>query len=141
MKRKIPEDTNTFHYYNRNPKNKITNDCIVRAIATTTDKTWGEVYNALYEIGLKYGLMLNDFKCCECYLKKLGWVKHNQPRKEDNTKYSGSEFVKTAEYNAIRESPVIAKIGSHHMTVIVNGKIYDTWNCSGNKIGNYWTIG
>ena len=138
MKRRIPEDTNTFHYYNRNPKDKITNDCVIRSIATATEKTWGEVYNALYEIGLKYGLMPNDPKCYERYLKKLGWVKHKQPRKEDNTKYTGGEFVKTAEYNVIKENSVIAKIGSHHMTVIVNGKIYDTWNCTNNKIGNYW---
>ena len=141
MKRKIPEDTNSFHFYNINPKNKITNDCAVRAIATATNKTWGEVYNTLCEIGLKYGLMPNDPKCYERYLKELGWVKHNRPRKDNNTKYSGSEFVKTVEYRAIKDTSVIAKIGSHHMTVIVNGKIYDTWNCSGNKIGNYWTIG
>ena len=139
MKRKIPEDTNTFHFYNINPKNKITNDCVVRAIATATNKTWGEVYNVLCEIGLKYGLMPNDPKCYERYLKELGWVKHNQPRKDDNTKYSGSEFVKTAEYRAIKDTSVIAKIGSHHMTVIVNGMIYDTWNCTYNKVGNYWT--
>lgn len=141
MKRKIPEDTNIFHYYNRNPKDKLTNDCVIRAIATATEKTWGEVYNTLCEMGLKYGLMPNDPKCYERYLKELGWVKHNQPRKDDNTKYSGSEFVKTTEYRNIKNNAVIAKIGSHHMTVIVNGKIYDTWNCSGNKIGNYWTMG
>ena len=28
----------------------------------------------------------------EKYLDQLGWTKHKQPRKDDNTKYTGKEF-------------------------------------------------
>lgn len=35
---KIPNNTESFHYYNANPKNKNVGDCVVRAIAFATGK-------------------------------------------------------------------------------------------------------
>ena len=31
-------DTEVFHYFNANPKNRITTDCVVRAICLATQK-------------------------------------------------------------------------------------------------------
>lgn len=36
-------DTDVFHYYNANPKNRITGDCLYRAIATACEKPYNEV--------------------------------------------------------------------------------------------------
>lgn len=137
----ITNDTDTFHYYDANPKGKKTTDCVVRAISVATNKTWDEVFKALYPIGFKYKLAMNDPKCYERYLKELGWVKHSQPKRPDNTKYKGYEFIDTKEYNdlLLDNCHIVAKMGSHHLTAIINGKIYDTWNCSEGKIGTYWT--
>jgi hypothetical protein len=142
MRRHVPEDTSTFRYHDTNPKGKKTGDCVIRAISTATNQTWDEVYEALYKIGFKYKLMPDDPKCYERYLKELGWIKHKQPRKPDNTKYTGTDFISTEEYNNLRFSNhnIIARIGTLHLTAIINGKICDTWNCSYGKIGTYWTF-
>ena len=46
-KRIIPSDTKYFKYVNANTKDKITTDCVIRALALVTDKTW-KIYSPLY---------------------------------------------------------------------------------------------
>lgn len=129
--KRYPE-TSTFHYYNANPKNKIGGDCVVRAIATALNQSWETTVRELTEVGIKYGYVLNDTKTYEKYLKEKGWVKCKQPRKSDNTKFTGKEFCKGL------RSTVVAHIGTHHIVAIVDGKINDIWDSSDGCIGNYW---
>lgn len=35
-------DTSTFHYYNANPKNKVDDDCVIRAICTALNQSWAQ---------------------------------------------------------------------------------------------------
>ena len=92
MKRKIPQNTKYFTYHNANPKGKITADCVVRALSLAMKKSWDEVLTDLYTYALKYKQMLNDDVLYKKYLKDNGWVILKQPRKWDNTKYTGVEF-------------------------------------------------
>lgn len=135
MKRqeKFPE-TSTFHYYNANPKNRITGDCTFRAICTACEITWEEAVMGWAETvcETKY----EGSKSVELFLKKLGWVKQPQPRKADNTKYTGKEFCKQI---AKKNKRYIANIGGHHIVAIINGKVYDIWDSTDGTIGNYWT--
>ena len=130
-------DTDTFHYFNANPHNRINGDCVIRAIATATGKTWEHIVRELTEIGLKHGLICNDVKCYEIYLAQEGWIKHPQPRKADNTKFTGQEFCRLLQ--ARRDNfPVIAHIGGHHIVAIIEGRVWDTWDSTCGCIGNYW---
>lgn len=135
MKRqeKYPE-TSTFHYYNANPKNRITGDCTFRAICTACEITWEEAVMGWAETvcETKY----EGSKSVELFLKKLGWTKQPQPRKADNTKYTGKEFCKQI---AKKNKKYIANIGGHHIVAIINGKVYDIWDSTDGTIGNYWT--
>ena len=40
-------DTNVFHYYNRNPRNRMTPDCVVRAVSTGLDLPYNQVVMTL----------------------------------------------------------------------------------------------
>ena len=131
---KYPE-TKWFHFYNANPRNRITGDCVFRAITTATGKPYNECVMEMAELMCKTGYALNDSKGEEAYLKQLGWVKHKQPRKADNTKYTGKEFCK------IFEGICVAHIGGHHMVCIKDGKVWDIWDSTNGCIGNYWTLG
>ena len=147
----IPKDTWGFHYHNANPKGKRTGDCVIRAIATATDKSWDKVLDDLVEIAHKYKLSPTDKKCYGKYLESLGWHKQKQPRKDDNTKFTGEEFcdlLDSPDRDYLLEyhssiARVIAHIGGHHIVCIMehNGgyKIHDIWNSSYGCIGNYWT--
>lgn len=145
---KYPE-TRTFHYYNANPKNRITGDCRIRAIATACEVPYNQVVMDLAKIQCETGYD----QCCnqglDILLKQYGWVKQRQPRKSDNTKYTGYEFCeqlqddpwvftgKEYDYNA----RIVANIGGHHIVAIVGGKVYDIWDSTDGCIGNYWIKG
>ena len=91
MKRqdKYPE-TSTFHYYNANPKNRITGDCWARAICTALEIPYEQVVMEMAEMQCKTGYDASEL--IGRYLKSKGWKKQSQPRKDDNTKYTVEEF-------------------------------------------------
>lgn len=130
---KIPQDTDTFKYYNANPKNKHTADCVIRAICTALDQSYKTTLYELTEMHMQKGYDVSDVRCFGKYLESKGFIKHKQPRKANNTKYTGKEFVK--KFNGV----CVAKIGAHHIVCIKDGKVLDVWNSSNECIGNYWT--
>lgn len=129
-------DTKSFHYHNANPKNKITDDCVIRALSVAMDKSWDEVMTDLcvYAIKTKYAPF--NPECYGRYLEDNGWRKNKQPRKDDNTKYTGKEFVR---YRQSKDIRYIAHIGGNHIVTIKDSKIWDTWDSTDGCIGSYWT--
>jgi hypothetical protein len=149
MRKKIPQNTKYFTYYNANPKGKVTGDCVIRALSNAMNKTWDEVLTDLYKYALKYKQMLNDDILYKKYLKDNGWVMLKQPRKWDNTKYTGIEFCKELQEGCCFNyndkdimvdgfSNIIAHIGGHHIIAIKDCKIIDTWDSGNGCIGNIW---
>lgn len=132
---KYPE-TKTFHYYNANPKNRITGDCWLRAVCTGLNEPYNEVLMEMVRVHLETGYEMSCDKAVEKYLTSKGWVKHKQPRKADNTKYTGKEFCRLL---ADKSKRYICNIGGHHMVAIVDGKVNDIWDSTYKCIGNYWT--
>lgn len=145
---KYPE-TSTFHYHNANPKGRITGDCTFRAISTALGQSWEQTVMEMAEFSCKTGYAINDKKGIERYLKSKGWVKHKQPRKADNTKYTGSEFCKEIDCDIMFVGKsIIADIGGHHIVCIKetedlygSHKVWDIWDSTYKCIGNYWTKG
>lgn len=123
-----------FEQHNANPKGWKTGDCVIRAIAYATGKSWNEVFTRLCEIGNKKCRMPNDDKVWQKYLEDIGWVKHSQPRKIDDTKYTVEEFA-----NDYHPETAIVRV-ANHLTVVEGRTLIDTWNCSYKTVGNYWTI-
>ena len=153
MKRqeKYPETT-TFHFYNANPKGKITTDCVIRAICTALDMPYTTVLLEMAEQQCRTGLDMSEKKAIDKYLQSKGWIKMSQPRKFDNTKYTGKEFCEELQQSTFtpfgeklltqdrgrRAKRIVANVGGHHVVAIVNGKIYDHWNSTDGSVGNYW---
>ena len=129
---KIPESTTTFQYYNANPKNKHTTDCVVRASCTALDQPYNQTVKELSELWIETGLQMSDVKCYGKYLESKGFVKHKQPRKPDNTKYTGKEFVN------FFGSVCVANLSGNHTVCIKDGKVLDIWDSTEGCIGNYW---
>lgn len=137
MKRqdKYPE-TSTFHFHNQNPHGRLTTDCVIRAISTATEIPYNQVVRELAELQCETGYDDGDVKLFDKYLASKGWVKYKQPRKDDGTKYTGREFCELRQrWNG---DNAIANIGGGHIVAIVNGKVWDTWDCTHKCIGNYW---
>lgn len=141
MKRqeKYPE-TSTFHYYNANPKNRITGDCVIRAICVACEVSYNQVVMDLAKIQCETGYDYGS-KGADILLKQYGWVKMKQPRKSDNTKFTGKEFCEHLNSLRVGGKPIkrlVMNIGGHHMSCIINYKIWDIWDCSDGCVGNYW---
>lgn len=119
---------------NLNPKNKKRGDCVVRAIAHATNQSWDAVFTDLCKIAFNLKAMPNDKVTCEKYLALLGFTKHKQPRKPDNTKYTVGEIDKVITKHKIAILSV-----AHHLTVVDYGTVYDLWDCRNKTVGNYWT--
>lgn len=134
-------ETDVFHYLNINPKQKITGDCVIRAISSVLNQDWKTTAKELYELSLKTCYTFNDRKNIHKYMESKGWIKLKQPRKKDNTKYTGKEFCK--KLNEINlptnnRNRILANIGGHHMVAIIAGKVYDSWNSTNGCIGNLY---
>lgn len=145
----IYPETDTFHYYNANPKNRITGDCSVRAISTVLGKSWTEVVMEMAELGCKNGYSPWGRENIDRYLKLNGWTKCRQPKKWDNTKYTAEEFCEVQQHYAgeimaewddgiVIAPKIVVSVGGHHISCIINGKINDIWDCTDNCVGNYW---
>lgn len=130
------KDTKTFRFYNANPKNRITGDCAFRAISTGLEQDYNTTVMEMATLMCETGYALNDKKGEERYLASKGWVKHPQPRKNDNTKYTGKEFCEKIAESGKR---YIALIGGHHIVAIVDKRVWDIWDSTDKCIGNYWT--
>lgn len=140
------KDTSTFHFYNANPKNKFTTDCLIRALSTGTGIDYNVVVMELAELQCKTGYDYGDVRVYGKWLEQNGWKKHSQPRKWDNTKYTGKEFCKELDRRDSRidsgnnKTRIIAHIGGHHVVAIMSSQVWDTWDSTDGCIGNYWTV-
>lgn len=149
---KYPE-TGTFHFYNANPKNRITGDCRIRALAAATGLDYNLIVMALAVIQIETGYDQCANQGISILMERLGWTKHKQPRKPDGSKYTGAEFCKVQQRylqdewthgnewaDGIIISPrIFCNIGGHHEVAIIDGKVWDIWNSTDGCIGNYWT--
>lgn len=138
-------DTKCFHYYNANPKNRITADCVTRAIATALNLDYCTVVMEMAKMTCETGYSSLENKGIDLYLKSKGWEKHKQPRRLDNTKYTGAEWCSFLSENNfwIWGNSMICNIGGNHIVAIrkcdKEFKIHDIWNSSNKCIGVFWT--
>ena len=121
-----------YRKQNVNLKNKVTTDCVVRAICFATQRSYKEIATELFENYLKTGYAMNDKKNYEKWLEQNGWEKMRQPRKSDNTKYLVGEIDEVTTHSSVIISC------AHHLTCRINDEIVDIWDCRGKTIGNYW---
>lgn len=130
-------NTKTFTYYNRNPHNKVSGDCVVRAISFALDVPYNDLVMdiAMYQCNTGVDIRYNKE---DIYLKKkFGIMKQPMLRHHDNTRYTLKEFIRR-----FPKGTYIVKM-IHHLTVVKDGVCYDIWDCtkSNTKIGNYYIIG
>ena len=141
-----PADTEYFKYVNKNPSGWHCGDCVIRALSEVLNRSWEEIYNDLYKIGIKKHRMPNDDKVVHKYLIDNGFVKCNMPRKIDNSRYTVCEYLRNQKYGALNmlndSRPIFASVGTHHVTAIIYDsfgyRVHDIWNSSNEKLGYYY---
>lgn len=112
-----------FKLYNKSPHGKKVGDCVVRAIAVALNKSWEDTYIELCLQGYLMLDMPSSNAVWNAYLKNIGYTRE-LVRDDCPECYTIGDFAE--------EHPTgIYIIGTGtHATVIANGDILDTWDCS-----------
>ena len=116
-----------YKYYNNNPFNRDISDCSLRTISLLTNRDWHEVYNELSYLANKDGLMMDSVIFIEDYLD------NKYPRECHYSKTVG-EFANEYPYGKY----AVTMLG--HITPIIDGIIYDTFDPSDKIMRCAWKI-
>lgn len=116
-----------YRYYNNNPNNRHIDDCVIRSISLLTDKTWNDLYDELSDLANNDSLMFDSVEFVEDYL---------DDRFDRECHYSKTvgEFAKEYKYGKY------AVTMDGHITAIINGVIYDTFDPSRRVMRCAWKI-
>lgn len=128
-----------FQYVNVNPKGRKTGDCSTRALVGVLGITYEQALKMQCQEAIKSCYSITDKQVIERVLKKFGFVKMKQPRKEDGKKYTVGELDEILTNKQIEEG-VLVTVARHH-TCIKNGCVQDIWDCRGKTVGNYYVKG
>lgn len=139
-RRKVPSSTQTFVYRNENPKGKHTDDCVIRALSAASGIPYTTVLKELVDITLKTGYCFNEPRCYSKWLESKGFVSRKQPRKANNSKYTGSEFCRLMQTEGKTSDTFVAHLGTRHIAAIIDGKINDIFNSGSGCVGHYWVL-
>lgn len=116
-----------YKYYNANAKGNFVNDCVIRAISVAEGKSWDETYNELSDIAQSEGILLDDVEFVENYL---------DDRYERVCHYAKTvgEFIEEYPYGVY----LITMDG--HITVVIDGTLYDTFDCRNRRMFCSWEV-
>lgn len=119
-----------YKFLNLNPLNKNEKDCVCRAISLGLQKNYYEVLEELELIG-------KLFKCeklCVCCYKFLLDNVYGLERIEEAKGMKIKDFIQKN-----KKGTYLIRIEGH-LTCIINGICYDTWDCTNEKIDIIWVV-
>jgi hypothetical protein len=120
-----------FIYTNLHPNECLVGDCVKRAIAMASGIDYKEV-----------ALELNRHKKItktKVYNENKNWESYVKTKLQ-GTKLPQWRNVKVGEFAKQNPKGKFIIGIRKHLTAVVNGKIYDTWNCSFKAINKVWSI-
>lgn len=121
-----------FKFYNPNPNEKFTDDCVIRALSKFLDKSWDMVYIELFQFVYKEKDMMNKDSIWGMYLDELGYKRKAIP---DTCPYcyTINDFCKDHPNGSF-----IVGTGTH-VVAIVDGDYYDTGDTGNYTPIYYWS--
>lgn len=116
-----------YKFFNANSHGNFVNDCVIRAISVAEGKTWDETYKELSTIAQKDGILLDDVNFVEDYL---------------DDRYKRIPHLSKTVGEVIEEFPIGTYLVTMngHITVIIDGILYDTFDCRPRTIRCIWEV-
>lgn len=116
-----------YRFYNANSRGKFVNDCVVRAISVAENEHWNTTYDELSDLAQFDGTLLDDVVFVEKYLdSKYKRVSH----------YSKTVGELCEEY----PKGIYLVTMQGHITVIIDGIVYDVFDCRNKEIWSVWKV-
>ncbi len=121
----------SFKYLNLNPKRRDVSDCTVRAFALAHDISWYDAYDILSSYARDECIVIDDTKFIDKFLNDRY---DYQCLKCQNIKKRVGDFCYTL------PKGVFLITMSGHITCMIDGIIYDTWDPSDKYAWRVWHI-
>lgn len=128
--------TKYFIQYNNNPNHNLITDCVIRAIAKAFYKTWSETILELATTATKTAHMINSPVNYGVYL-----TEHHKRRVNlQGTKLNINQLTRIQEKHITENSASLRWLiqCEGHLTAVVDGHIYDTWDCGRRHVKTVW---
>lgn len=120
-----------FKFLNLNPKNKKVSDCTVRAFALAHGIGWYEAYDILTAYAREECIVIDDVNFIDDFLSK----------RYDYKCYKCSNInIKVGEVADIHNRGVFLITMAGHITCLIDGVIYDTWDPRNRYVWTIWQI-
>lgn len=121
-----------YIFYNPNPRNKRTSDCVVRATCCALDLDWEQAYVNLFSKGFELCEMPDTGHVLKSLLREHGFRSHIAPDCPDC--YTVAHFA----HDHPEGRYVVAINGNtNHVVGIIDGDWYDTWDSGEEVIAFY----
>ena len=120
-----------FKRMNPNPSGAFVEDCVVRAIAIATDRSWDDIYFHVCLQGYIMKNMPSVNKVWGNYLEMIGFTRYIIPDTCPNC-YTIKEFC-----NDNPSGTFILATGTH-VVAVINGDYYDTWDSGDEMPTSVW---
>ena len=118
-----------FIYYNQNPDGNKENDCVTRAISLATNIKYSSIRKKLFHTAK----LLDCEKLCHtCYSFLIENVLKCTP--------VNCDYMSVDEFAEINNKGIYLARMSGHITTIINGCIYDIWDCRDSLLTNAWKV-
>ena len=122
-----------FVYTNPNPISNLTGDCVIRACAIATRRSWDATYEDIAMLGQKMGLMPDKGAVWGAYLRQKGFYREIIPNSCPDC-YTVKRFAQDHPNGTY----VLAIDGNPgHVVAVINGDYLDIWDC-GDEIPTYY---
>lgn len=116
-----------YRYYNSNPNKFNVDDCSIRSLSTVLEISWADAYDLLSDSARDLGLMMSSVEAVEEFLD----TRYERVLIFEKTV---GEFIK----NHTRGKFLITM--PNHITALVDGYNYDTFDSSNRPIWSAWYI-
>ena len=110
-----------YKYYNPNPANNDTGDCVVRAISKALNQTWDETYWDLCDQGYLMGDWGDSNRVWDTYLRENGFIRKVIPNTCPRC-YTVEDFCHDNPYG------IFILATGNHVVAVIDGIAYDSWN-------------
>ena len=129
---KYMKNSINFVKENVNPSGRVVGDCVVRALVKASGRGWDHIYRELCDIGFKLKCMPNDMEAV------VEWLKINGFKEGVIKVVKGSKRPTVGGFLKERSQGVFVLRVANHLTVGVNGVLYDLWDCREKCVYKYW---
>lgn len=118
-----------FKYYNANPRGRKVNDCTVRAISLATGTTWDETYEKLCDFAQSQAIMPDEVIYINEYLER-----RYEKVCDCRNQMTVGDFARLSNHG------IYLVTMNGHITCIINGVIWDTFDCSDRLIWDAYKV-